>query len=164
MGCPAWHPTCFAVCSRNTKARPKQHMGRYGHGVGIGWDDWGDDFDTRTWARRSTGPRHGDGFAGATSLILAVAVLIGLLLSFGVVIQQMGVAACSGSPDSCDFTLLGVTTWITPGATALTIASTTAVLAVRKHIRSWWVPALGILLELAAFVLASALVRQAIHM
>jgi len=132
--------------------------------VGMRWDDWDDDFSTRTQARRSAESSHGDGGSGATALLLAVAALIGLLLSFGVVIQQMGVAACSGSPPSCDYVLLGATTWVTPGATALTIVSTTAALVVRKHvvIRSWWVPAFGILLELAAFLLASALLRQAI--
>lgn len=128
------------------------------------WDDWDDDFDAQIQSRPSTDSDHGDGGAG-TILLVAVAVLIGFLLSFGVVMQQMGVAACSGSPTSCDFKLLGATTWITPCATALTIACTAAALAVQKHlvIRSWWIPIWGILLELAAFVVASALLHQAIQ-
>jgi uncharacterized membrane protein len=97
----------------------------------------------------------------ATIGLLIVAILVGLVLSFVLVLQLMGVDACSGRPGGCDFNLLGATTYITPAALLLAIAGTTVGLVVRAKtaMRAWWIPLLGLVLILIAFVVASDLVN-----
>jgi hypothetical protein len=103
--------------------------------------------------------RHED--LAATIGLLSVSILVGLVLSFLVVLQLMGVDACSSRPGECDFALLGATTYITPGAIVLVVAATAVGLVVRakSSLRSWWIPMLGLIVIVVAFVVASELVK-----
>lgn len=111
------------------------------------------------------GRRSGGGDLAATITLLVLMTLTGLLLSFIVVLEQMGVAGCSAAPAACNYTLIGITTWITPVALALGLAGTIAGLVTRARTgrRSWWIPLLGIVIVIVAFVVASLLVFQATH-
>lgn len=109
--------------------------------------------------------RSGGGDLAATITLLVLMTMMGLLLSFIVVLEQMGVTGCSAAPASCNYTLIGITTWITPIALALGLAGTIAGLVIRARTgrRSWWIPLLGLVLVILAFVVASLLVFQATH-
>jgi uncharacterized BrkB/YihY/UPF0761 family membrane protein len=100
----------------------------------------------------------------ATIVLLVLLVLVTVVLSFTVVLEQMGVARCSGAISSCDVGLLGLTAWITPIVGLVFTALTVVALASGRKAprRAWWVPCLGILLTVAAFGLASTLVRTAL--
>ncbi|MFF9563836.1 DUF6264 family protein [Leifsonia sp. NPDC014704] len=109
--------------------------------------------------------RSGGVDLSATITLLVLMTLMGLLLSFTVVLEQMGVAGCSAAPAACDYALIGITTWITPVALALGLAGTIAGLVARARTgrRSWWVPLVGLVIVIVAFVVASLLVFQATH-
>lgn len=101
----------------------------------------------------------------ATILLLILLMVVGAVLSFFVILQQTGIAACSPNPASCDHELLGVTTWITPSVVLLGIVLSIVSLSfrIRGSRRTWWVPLLGIGLTIIAFVVASMLVAAAIQ-
>jgi uncharacterized membrane protein len=105
--------------------------------------------------------RSGHNDLAATIGLLSVSILVGLVLYFLVVLQLMGVDACSGRAGSCDFALLGATIYITPGAVVLVIAVTAVGLVARAKasMRSWWIPMLGLVVIVLAFVVASELVK-----
>jgi len=95
--------------------------------------------------------------------LLVALVIGGLSLSFLALLKQMGVAACSGDPTRCDYTLLAVAFYITP---ATAIVSCLCVIGglvwgKRWNVRLWWIPTVGIALTLTAFVLTTALVDAA---
>ena len=99
-----------------------------------------------------------------TIVLLILLVIVVAALSFTVILEQMGVAGCSGALASCNFTLLGVTTWITPLVGVASVVLTLAALATRAKSsrRSWWVPLVGLLLTVFAFTVASVLVSVAL--
>jgi hypothetical protein len=107
--------------------------------------------------RRPAGPEDLAATIAFTVLLFAV----GAVLSFVVVLEQMGVDACSASLTGCDYTLLGTTQWITPAATVAALGLAVVALARR---RNWWVPVLGLAFTVCAFAVASALVRAALGM
>jgi uncharacterized BrkB/YihY/UPF0761 family membrane protein len=129
----------------------------------MSWDSDDDPFPTHYETRTRRLPCTGDAIASVSLLLLLL--LLGALLSFVVVLEQMGVAACSGNVDACDFTLLSVTTWITPAIALASVVLTIFVLSRRsKNSRStWWVPVLGMAFTLLGFVIASILVSTAIQ-
>jgi hypothetical protein len=90
--------------------------------------------------------RSGHNDLAATIGLLSVSILVGLVLSFLVVLQLMGVDA---------------TIYITPGAVVLVIAVTAVGLVARAKasMRSWWIPMLGLVVIVLAFVVASELVK-----
>ncbi|AJM78106.1 DUF1129 family protein [Rathayibacter toxicus] len=100
-----------------------------------------------------------------TAVLLVLLVVCGAVLFVILLVELTGIAACSGNLGSCDFTLLGVTTWIIPSVVGVFIVLTLLSLVTgRKSSRSrWWIPVLGIVTSLVAFVIASALVSLAIH-
>ncbi|MCM6763233.1 hypothetical protein NB037_12475 [Rathayibacter sp. ZW T2_19] len=98
-------------------------------------------------------------------LLLVLLVGLGAGLSFLVLILQMGMDACGGSPGGCDFALLTVTTWIVPAVVGL-FAVLTLVAVVRRPTTSrqgWMVPVLGMAAAVAAFLLAGVLVAVALQ-
>lgn len=116
-------------------------------------------------------PRPRERGSGAADLAITIALLLLLVvtaaaLSFAVILEEMGVAACSGAMASCNFTLLGVTTWITPMAGIASVVLTLVALATRakNSRRSWWVPPAGLILTVIAFTVASTLVSVALGM
>ncbi|MCI0156347.1 hypothetical protein KNO15_06515 [Leifsonia shinshuensis] len=113
---------------------------------------------TRT--RRPAGPED----LAATIAFTVILVAVGLFLSFLVVLEHMGVAACSASLTGCDYALLEATTWITPAATIAALGFAIVALARRpwSRRRTWWVPVLGLAFTACAFAVASALVRTAL--
>ena len=101
----------------------------------------------------------------ATIALTVILGLVSAVLAFGVLLQQSGVAACSGSPAVCDYTLLAITTWITPltGLAALALSVVALARRARSGRRTWWVPVVGMLVVLAAFMIASLLVGSALQ-
>lgn len=101
----------------------------------------------------------------ATILLLILLIVVGAVLSFFVILQQMGIAACSAIPTQCDYELLEVTTWITPAVVLVGIVLSIVSVSFRRRgsRRTWWVPLLGIGLTVIAFVVASMLVAAAIR-
>jgi uncharacterized BrkB/YihY/UPF0761 family membrane protein len=97
-------------------------------------------------------------------VLLVVLIIIGAVLSFGVILEQLGVAGCSGATSTCDFGLLGVTTWITPVVALSFVVLTVLALAIRAKTSrpSWWVPLVGVVLTVIGFAVASALVSVAL--
>jgi uncharacterized membrane protein YhaH (DUF805 family) len=93
----------------------------------------------------------------ATIALTVILGLTGAVLSFGVLLQQTGVAACSGSAAACDYALLAATTWITPTVALAALVLSVVVLARRWRTRrrTWWVPVAGMLAAFAAFAVAS---------
>lgn len=112
--------------------------------------------------RRPAGPEDLAATIAFTVLLFAV----GAFLSFVVVLEQMGVDACSASLTGCDYMLLGTTQWITPAAAVAALGLAVVALARRPRARrrTWWVPVLGLAVTACAFTVASALVRAALGM
>ncbi|MGO4299515.1 hypothetical protein [Leifsonia sp. RAF41] len=108
--------------------------------------------------------RGGAGDLAASIGLLVVALLVGATLSFAVLIEQMKVAACSVDLTGCDFTLIGISTWLVPAATAATLTASWIALAHRRRTGAytWWVPLLGFVGEVIAFAIASSLIDVAI--
>ncbi|MEN2742618.1 DUF6264 family protein [Microbacterium sp. X-17] len=106
----------------------------------------------------------GAGNLVATILLLILLIVVGAVLSFFVILQQTGIAACSANPAVCDHELLGVTTWITPAVVLVGIVLSIVSVGLRRPAsqrRTWWVPLLGLGLTVIAFVVASMLVAEA---
>lgn len=101
----------------------------------------------------------------STIALLFFLLAAGAILSVIVLIEQMGVAACSGAPGLCDFELLGVTTWITPTATLLfAVLSIVALFGrFRYPRRALWVPVTGVIVTFIAFLVTSWLISVALQ-
>ncbi|AZZ55351.1 hypothetical protein C5E08_05190 [Rathayibacter iranicus] len=98
-------------------------------------------------------------------MLLLFLLAAGAALSFIVLIEQMGIAACSGAPGVCDFALLGVTTSITPTATVLSAALSIVALFGRSRYprRTRRVPIIGVIVTFFSFAIASWLISFALH-
>ena len=74
------------------------------------------------------------------------------------------VAACSADPSACDFALVGLSTWVVPAATIIALVASSVALARRGRTgaHTWWIPLVGIVLEVIAFIIAIALIDVAI--
>lgn len=105
------------------------------------------------------------GDKASTIVLLLFLLAAGAALSVIVLIEQMGIAACSGAPGVCDFKLLGVTTWITPMVTVLSAALSVAALFGRSRYprRTQWVPIAGVIFTFFSFLIASWLISVALH-
>lgn len=107
--------------------------------------------------------------AGLASRIEAVLLLV-LLLGLGVVlfvlllVQQLGIDACSGNPDGCDYALLSAATWIIPAVVGLFAVLTITAAARRSTTarRMRAIPLLGAAATVVVFLFASALVAIAL--
>ena len=122
--------------------------------------------DADEWPTRPPRTRRPPGVVDltATIAVLVLLVLIAALLSFLVILEEMGVAACSALTSSCDYALLSATMWITPAVAVACIVMTLAALATRSRTMrySWWVPLGGVVLTIIAFVVSSILVSAAL--
>ncbi|TDX77542.1 hypothetical protein EDF35_3057 [Rathayibacter sp. PhB151] len=126
------------------------------------WDD-PDPFDRPP--RRRPKRRLSAGEDRVTAILLLVLLLIlGGVLSFFVLVEQLAMDRCGGAPGECDYELLSTTTVLVPGVVALTFLVTVVAL-VRPNTsrRIWWIPAIGTVAAVLAFLLASGLVFVAVH-
>jgi uncharacterized BrkB/YihY/UPF0761 family membrane protein len=127
------------------------------------WDD-PDPFD-RPAARTRPARRLSAGEDRVTAILLLVLFLaVGAVLSFFVLVEHLAVDRCGGAPGECDYGLLNTTTVLVPGVVVLTLLVTVIAL-VRPNTsrRIWWIPAIGTVAAVLAFLLASGLVFVAVH-
>lgn len=85
-------------------------------------------------------------------------ILLAVILTLVSLVEQFNVDAC-GFSSHCNFELLTASAFVTPlvAVGALLIEGIAVVLLVRQDRRSWWVPALGIVLTIAGYVVAHVL-------
>lgn len=127
------------------------------------WDD-PDPFD-RPATRRRPARRLSAGEDRFTAILLLVFLLVlGVVLTFFVLVEHLAVDRCGGAPGECDYGLLNTTTVLVPGVVVLTFLVTVVAL-VRPNTsrRIWWIPAIGTVAAVLAFLLASGLVFVAVH-
>ncbi|MCJ1688540.1 hypothetical protein [Rathayibacter sp. VKM Ac-2927] len=98
-------------------------------------------------------------------LLLLVLAALGAVFFFLLLVEQTGIAACSGNLDGCDLTLLNATTWMIPGVVAVFVVLTTVGLIRRSKTRrrSRSIPLVGMVVTFIAFVIASVLVSIALQ-
>lgn len=122
-----------------------------------------DGFFPDTRPARPRRPPTADDLA-ATIALSVLLLVVGCGLSFFVLLEQSGVAGCSADASACDYALLSATTWITPAATIASLALAIVALARRPRTRrrTWWLPALGLVITGVAFTIASMLVAEAL--
>ncbi|MCJ1701464.1 hypothetical protein MT356_17285 [Rathayibacter festucae] len=127
------------------------------------WDD-PDPFE-RPATRRRPARRLSAGEDRVTAILLLVFLLVlGVVLTFFVLVEHLAVDRCGGAPGECDYGLLNTTTVLVPGVVVLTLLVTVIAL-VRPNTsrRIWWIPAIGTVAAVLAFLLASGLVFVAVH-
>ena len=126
------------------------------------WDD-PDPFDRppRPRSRRRLSVRQDR----VTAILLLVLLLVlGGVLSFFVLVEHLAADRCGGAPGECDYELLSTTTVLVPGVVAVTVLLTVVALVRRgRSRRIWWIPAIGVIGAVLAFLLASFLVFVAVH-
>jgi len=127
------------------------------------WDD-PDPFDRPATRRRLVRRLSAREDRVTAILLLVLLLVLGVVLSFFVLIEHLAVDRCGGAPGECDYGLLNATTVFVPGVVALTFLVTVIAL-VRPNTsrRIWWIPAIGSVVAVLAFLLASGLVFVAVH-
>lgn len=128
--------------------------------------DWGEGDPFDPWAPPPPPRRRLSARADrATAILLLVLLLVlGVVLSFFVLVEHLAADRCGGAPGECDYELLNATTVFVPGAVALTFLVTVIALVRRSASRRiWWIPAIGLIGAVLAFLLASLLVFVAVH-
>ncbi|MCJ1686766.1 hypothetical protein [Rathayibacter sp. VKM Ac-2927] len=128
--------------------------------------DWGEGDPFDQWAPPPPPRRRLSARADrATALLLLVLLLVlGVVLSFFVLIEHLAADRCGGAPGECDYGLLNTTTVLVPGAVALTfLVTVVALVRPNRSRRIWWIPAIGTVAAVLAFLLASGLVFVAVH-
>ncbi|NQX16438.1 hypothetical protein [Rathayibacter sp. VKM Ac-2857] len=97
-------------------------------------------------------------------LLLVLLLVLGVVLSFFVLVEQLAMDRCGGAPGECDYGLLSTTTVLVPGVVALTfLVTVVALVRPNRSRRIWWIPATGTVVAVLAFLLASGLVFVAVH-
>lgn len=128
--------------------------------------DWGEGDPFDRWAPPPP-PRRGLPARAdrVTAILLLVLLLVlGVVLSFFVLVEQLAMDRCGGAPGECDYGLLSTTTVLVPGVVALTfLVTVVALVRPNRSRRIWWIPATGTVVAVLAFLLASGLVFVAVH-
>ena len=127
------------------------------------WDD-PDPFDRPATRRRPDRRLSAGEDRVAAILLLVLFLAVGAVLSFFVLVEQLAMDRCGGAPGECDYELLNTTTVLVPGVVALSFLLTVVAL-VRPNTsrRICWIPAIGTVAAVLAFLLASGLVFVAVH-
>lgn len=80
-------------------------------------------------------------------LLLVLLLVLGVVLSFFVLVEQLAMERCGGAPGECDYGLLSTTTVLVPGVVALTfLVTVVALVRPNRSRRIWWIPAIGTVL------------------
>ncbi|MDY0914726.1 hypothetical protein [Rathayibacter festucae] len=97
-------------------------------------------------------------------LLLVLLLVLGVVLSFFVLVEHLAADRCGGAPGKCDYELLSTTTVLVPGSVALAfLVTVVALVRPNKSCRIWWIPAIGTVAAVLVFLLASGLVFVAVH-
>ncbi|WP_431218661.1 hypothetical protein [Leifsonia xyli] len=96
------------------------------------------------------------GADNAALVVLSVlAVILGVVLTFGVALLQTGVAAC-GPTTQCDVAALQTAGLITPAATLLGVIYILLMIFFFRRRRVWWIPLPAAGAIVAAFAVSAA--------
>jgi uncharacterized BrkB/YihY/UPF0761 family membrane protein len=95
-----------------------------------------------------------------TAILLLV---LGVVLSFFVLVEHLAVDRCGGAPGICDYELLSTTTVLVPGVVALTFLVTVVALVRPNTSCRLWILAIGTVAAVLAFLIASGMVFIAVH-